>query len=157
MLPAGRQHLPVVGVVRNPWDWYVSWYAFNRKLGMRNPLFIVVSDGGKADFKSTIRNLVNLGNDSAQSRAYRTALSAVLPAEFGTDRGAGLTRACIEGFNDSEHGYYSWLSNRMQGGADSARLHVARIEHLEPDFIAIMHRLGVAESDRKSTRLNSSH
>src|SRR3546814_13697467 len=56
MLPAGRQHLPVVGVVRNPWDWYVSWYAFNRKLGMRNPLFIVVSDGGKADFKSTIRN-----------------------------------------------------------------------------------------------------
>src|SRR3546814_8628292 len=38
MLPAGRQHLPVVGVVRNPWAWYVSWYAFNRKLGMRNPL-----------------------------------------------------------------------------------------------------------------------
>src|SRR3546814_5426756 len=123
---------------------------------MRNPLFIVVSDGGKSDFKSTIRNLVNLGNDSAQSRAYRTALAAVLPAEFGTDRGAGLTRACIEGFNDSEHGYYSWLFNRMLGGAESARLHVARFENLEPDFIAIMHRLGVAESAAIEAALQTS-
>src|SRR3546814_20748247 len=66
MLPAGRQPLPVVGVVRNPWDWYVSWYAFNRKLAIRNPLFIVVSDVGTATFKSPNRNLVNLGNHIAQ-------------------------------------------------------------------------------------------
>src|SRR3546814_16797562 len=105
------QHLPVVGVVRNPWDWYVSWYAFNRKLGMRNPLFIVVSDGGKADFKSTIRNLVNLGNDSAQSRAYRTALAAVLPAELGTDRGAGSPGPHTARVTHCEQGHYSTRLN----------------------------------------------
>lgn len=155
LLPANRRHLPVVGVVRNPWDWYVSWYAFNRKLGMRNPLFIVVSDGGKADFKTTVANLANLGNDSAQSRAYRAALAAVLPDGFGTDRGAGLTRACIEGFNDPGRGYYSWLFKRMLGGADSKRLHVATFENLQSDFIAIMQRLGVAESAAIEATLNA--
>lgn len=146
LLPECQQHLPIVGVVRNPWDWYVSWYAFNRKMGLRNPLFIVVSDGGKADFKTTVRQLVQLGDDSAQSRAYRSALAAVLPEEFGTDRGAGLTRACIEGFHDPSRGYYSWLFDRMLGGAGCSRLHVARFENLQADFIDIMRRLGVAES-----------
>lgn len=146
LLPDRQRHLPVVGVVRNPWDWYVSWYAFNRKMGLRNPLFVVVSDGGKADFKTTVKQLANLGDDSAQSRAYRAALAAVLPEEFGTDRGAGLTRACIEGLNDPNRGYYSWLFDRMLGGTESPRLHVAKFENLQPDFINIMRRLGVAES-----------
>ena len=26
-LPAELSHLPVIGFVRNPWDWYVSMYA----------------------------------------------------------------------------------------------------------------------------------
>lgn len=146
LLPSERQHLPVIGVVRNPWDWYVSWYAFNRKMGMRNPLFIVVSDGGKADFKTTIRQLVTLGDDSNESRENRAALAAVLPAEFGTDRGAGLTSACIDGFHEPQRGYYSWLLERMLGNAQSPHLHVAKFENLQPDFIDIMRRLGVAES-----------
>lgn len=146
LIPDTQQHLPVVGVVRNPWDWYVSWYAFNRKMGLRNPLFIVVSDGGKADFKTTIQQLVKLGDDSAQSRAHRAALAAVLPSEFGTDRGAGLTSACIEGLREPNRGYYSWLFDRMLGAAESPHLHVARFENLQEDFIAITRRLGVAES-----------
>lgn len=155
LLPAHRRHLPIVGVVRNPWDWYVSWYAFNRKMGMRNPLFIVVSDGGRADFKTTISNLANLGDNSAQSRAYRLALAAVLPEAFGSDRGAGLTRACIEGFIEPGRGYYSWLFNRMLAGAEPARLHVARFENLQPDFIDIIQRLGVAESAAIETALQA--
>lgn len=154
-LPEGRQHLPIVGVVRNPWDWYVSWYAFNRKMGLRNPLFIVVSDGGKADFKTTIKQLANLGNDSAQSRAYRDALAAVLPEEFGTDRGAGLTRPCIEGFNEQNRGYYSWLLERMLGNGKTSRLHVAKFENLHEDFIEIMNELGVDESEKLSAVLGA--
>ncbi len=155
LIPAARQHLPIIGVVRNPWDWYVSWYAFNRRLGLRNPLFIVVSDGGKADFKTTVRNLLFFGDDSAESRAYRSALATVLPEGFGTDRGAGLTRNCIEGCNDPDRGYYSWLFERMLGGAESARLRVARFENLHSDFIAIMRRLGVAESDALEAALQT--
>ena len=45
MLPASAASLPIIGVVRNPWDWYVSWYAFNNLRGVRNPLFNIVSRG----------------------------------------------------------------------------------------------------------------
>ncbi|MCC6504125.1 MAG: preprotein translocase subunit SecA [Alphaproteobacteria bacterium ADurb.BinA280] len=155
LLPVQQRHLPVVGVVRNPWDWYVSWYAFNRKMGLRNPLFIVVSDGGKADFKTTVKQLVKLGDDSEQSRAHRAALAAVLPTEFGTDRGAGLTRTCIEGYSEPHRGYYSWLFDRMLGGTESPLLHIAKFENLQPDFIAIMRRLGVAESDALESALQA--
>jgi hypothetical protein len=31
MLPAESADLPVVGMVRNPWDCYISWYAFNTR------------------------------------------------------------------------------------------------------------------------------
>jgi hypothetical protein len=42
-IPAEASDLPVVGIVRNPWDWYVSWYAFNNGPRMRSPLFKIVS------------------------------------------------------------------------------------------------------------------
>lgn len=153
LVPPERRHLPLVGVVRNPWDWYVSWYAFNRKLGLRNPLFLVASDGGSADFKTTVRNLLHFGDDSAASRAYRAALATVLPEKFGTDRGSGLTRACIEGYRDDARGYYSWLFDRMLGGAEPARRQVLRFEHLHADFIAAMRRLSVAEADAVAAAL----
>ncbi len=155
LLPDSQRHLPVVGVVRNPWDWYVSWYAFNRKMGMRNPLFIVLSDGGKADFRTTVRNMLNLGDDSARSCAFRAALAAILPKEFGSDRGSGLTRSCIESLNDPQRGYYSWLLERMLGKANSAQLHVARFENLQADFVAIMRKLGVAQADALDAALQT--
>jgi hypothetical protein len=30
-LPERWQHLPVVCTIRNPWDWYVSWYHYDRQ------------------------------------------------------------------------------------------------------------------------------
>jgi hypothetical protein len=32
MLPIRYRHLPILGVVRNPWDFYVSYYAFQKTL-----------------------------------------------------------------------------------------------------------------------------
>ena len=39
MLPSQYADLPVVGMVPNPWDWYLSWYAFNTRPEVGNPLF----------------------------------------------------------------------------------------------------------------------
>ena len=29
-IPEKYQHLPIFSNVRNPWDWYISWYEFFR-------------------------------------------------------------------------------------------------------------------------------
>jgi hypothetical protein len=150
-------------MIRNPWDWYVSWYAFNRKIGMGNPLFRVISDGGMSDFKSTITNLINLGDDSLQSIRYRDALVSILPDSLQDNRGVGLTKNCIRGFVDNETGYYCWLYNRMIGNAKKDRLWVGRFENLNEDFINIMEALDVnevlsiKEKLKQSERKNSSN
>jgi hypothetical protein len=51
-IPAQARGRPVLVFVRNPWDWYVSWYHFLLK---RAPDPQVRADAGIGDFASTIR------------------------------------------------------------------------------------------------------
>ncbi len=138
--------LPRVGMVRNPWDWYVSWYAFNKRPNIRNQLFAIVSDHSQADFKTTVTNLVNLGSDSPLSEQHRAALIDILPESLDNNRGVGLTKNCIRDFSSNEVGYFSWLFNRMLGDDSGAQVHVGQFENLQNDFLAIMGRLLVKET-----------
>jgi len=145
-VPAEARALPVVGMVRNPWDWYVSWYAFNKRPNIHNQLYHVVSDGGRENFRETVTNLVNLGSDGPAHAAHREELMARLPETLQGNRAAGLTKSSIRELAESGSGYYSWLFDRMIGDtADDATL-VGRFENLDDDFLAIMNRLGVPEA-----------
>jgi hypothetical protein len=66
-LPARWQHLPAFCVVRNPWDWYVSWFSYQTERGPRRRARApdedpwgkwAVWDGalrrGEADFKEAV-------------------------------------------------------------------------------------------------------
>ena len=61
-LPARWQHLPAAIVVRNPWDWYVSWFQHQARRGQRrNPknewkqgIWDGVLRYGEADFREAI-------------------------------------------------------------------------------------------------------
>ena len=162
MLPEQYGGLPVVGMVRNPWDWYVSWYAFNTRPEVGNPLFFIISDGFQADFKRTITNLVNLPSDLPESRHYRKALIDILPDTLEGNAGVGLTKDCIRNMNSPELGYYSWQFQRMHGDLENPGLHIGRFENLQPEFLSIMKQLGVEQLDAiqakfdSSPRLNSS-
>ena len=152
-IPAEFTELPVVGLVRNPWDWYVSWYAFNRRPKIHNQLFNVVSDSGQSNFKSTVTNLINLGSDSAASKMYRDDLISILPDSLDANRAAGLTKQSIREFSSDETGYYSWLFERMLGNTQDGRSHVGQFENLQEDFLAIMKQLSVEETDALQTKL----
>ena len=145
-IPPEYSALPRVGMVRNPWDWYVSWYAFNKRPNIHNPLFAIVSDHGQADFKSTVTNLVNLGSDSSVSERHRAELIDMLPESLDNNRGVGLTKDCIRNFSNNEIGYFSWLFQRMLGDDSGAQVHVGQFENLQSDFLAIMGQLVVKES-----------
>ncbi|MDH4107975.1 MAG: tetratricopeptide repeat protein [Gammaproteobacteria bacterium] len=145
-VPPELTDLPVVGIVRNPWDWYVSWYAFNKRPNIHNQLFHVVADGGRAGFKETISRLVNLGADGPGHAARRADLVSRLPETLDGNRGAGLTRSSIRDLAESGSGYYSWLFDRMIGAAGDDRACVGRFENLQQDFVAIMNRLAVPQA-----------
>jgi tetratricopeptide (TPR) repeat protein len=153
-IPAEASNLPVIGIVRNPWSWYVSWYSFNRQLKIQNPLFSIVSDGGREGFATTVRNLVNLGSGTDQSRRHRDSLTSILPDTLDSNRGVGLTRDDIEGFSDNNIGYYSWLFDRMVGINHDEHTLIGRFENLQEDFLKIAEHLGVAETGELAKALN---
>ena len=146
-IPAEASDLPVVGIVRNPWDWYVSWYAFNNGPRMRSPLFKIVSNGGTAGFKATVTNLVNLGSTNDASEKQRNELISMLPDSLDGNRGVGLTKTSIGELAASNQGYYSWLFERMLGKEPGSRSQIGRFENLQEDFLDILERLGVDESE----------
>lgn len=143
-VPPESRKLPVVGLVRNPWDWYVSWYAFNRKPQIRNPLFNIVSAGGRAGFKATVTKLVNLGAESGEQQ--RKALISLLPDSLDGNRGVGLTKASVHELAASDDGYYAWLFGRMLGREPDNQTFIGRFENLQADFLAIMRQLNVGET-----------
>jgi hypothetical protein len=130
-LAAEYQSLPVLGSVRNPWSYYVSWYTFQAAMQNPNPLFRVVSDDGRLDFDGTITNLVTL----SESPERIDALAAVLPESF-RPRGMNLTRNCIAALRDQEMGFYAFLYRRMFAGCSSP--HVAKMETLRDDLIRLL-------------------
>jgi aspartyl/asparaginyl beta-hydroxylase/SEC-C motif-containing protein len=154
-LPDQASSTPIVGVVRDPWDWYVSWYAFNNSPNIRNPLYIVLSDGGVGDFKSTITNLVNLGSTQQSSAYYRNALLSILPETLEGNKGVGLTKDCIRNLAKANSGYYSWQFERMYGNLDSTQLHIAKFENLNSDFLSIMSDLGVDQLDQMRSQISA--
>ena len=56
-IPSAYAQLPILGFVRNPWSYYVSWYAFQRSRPQPNALFQTVSENGRLDFASTIQRM----------------------------------------------------------------------------------------------------
>jgi len=154
-VPAEDVQLPIVGFVRNPWDWYVSWYAFNRRPAAMSPLFHVVSAGGTANFATTVRNLVELGSGSEKSAAHREQLSGILPESLGRGRGAGLTRSCMDSLVDSGQGYLSWLYGRMLDGAHPGGRQIGRFEDLRSELSRILADLKVPEADAMDALFDS--
>jgi hypothetical protein len=57
-IPASVRDRPVLAYVRNPWDWYVSWYHFYKTYegAPIPPIFRKLSEGDRLDFAATVTN-----------------------------------------------------------------------------------------------------
>lgn len=109
--PPAAIQLPAFGFVRNPWDWYVSWYSFNLSSPLRNPIFRITSMNGTLDFEHTIENLLRLGEPG--NRPMREAISQALPATRENNLGSGITGATILTLDNEQLGYLNWLWRYM--------------------------------------------
>ncbi|ESQ82523.1 hypothetical protein AEAC466_16795 [Asticcacaulis sp. AC466] len=126
-VPASYRALPVIGTVRNPWSYYVSWYHFQQGQAKPNPLFIICSEDRSQGFEGTITNLLTLENDNA--RVVR--LAEAFPDHF-VNYGLNVTRSCIRRISGSGLGFYSFLYNRLYAGAPTPR--ILRMEELRQNL-----------------------
>lgn len=132
LIPEHLKSLPVLGFVRNPWSYYVSWYTFQSKMAQPNALFRCVSEDRSLDFSSTIRNLLELGSGSDKL----DTLLQRLPAQYG-NQGLNLPGFALAPIRDSGKGFYSYLFDYMYGAAGTAAT-IGRVESLRPDLLAFL-------------------
>jgi hypothetical protein len=137
LVPQPFAHLPVLGFVRNPWSYYVSWYTFQARRPQPNPLFRILSDDGQLGFEPTVRNMLDLGSAADNERLDK--LVAALPTMYGS-RGLNLPGFALERIRGSGRGFYSFLYRYMYDGPGV--LHIGRMERLREELPALLSGLG---------------
>src|ERR1041384_820819 len=116
-LPKEYAHLPVLGGIRNPWDFYASWYHHQQAGARYSPLFCGLSENRKLDFNHTIQNALNLGvSDKKLDR-----LIEGLPEKFDyrNKHVANITKSVMEKIRGTGLGLYSFRFTQMFGAADN--------------------------------------
>jgi hypothetical protein len=141
MIPSEVAHLPVLGFVRNPWSYYVSWYAFQSERPNPNFLFRILSDDGRLDFGQTIRNMLDLGAGSIRLDMVIRAL----PAKY-SNQGLNLPGFALAPIRDTRLGFYTYLYRYLYAGG-AKPVTVGRLEELRDEFLPMLASVGQPVSD----------
>ena len=143
-LPAEYSHLPVIGFVRNPWDWYVSMFCDYRR--KQQYVYRILSDRGALGFKATISRFLRLGDDSVQSKRLLDKLVKVAPT---TINAKAPSRRCLPGLRSEHfanyppnHGYYSWLFQLMYESEIDYCIHIGRFENVRAEALRLLEVTG---------------
>jgi hypothetical protein len=143
LLPLEYSHLPILGIVRNPWEFYVSWYEHVRPRNSSSILFSWLSDHGKLGFIETIRNALNLGlNDKRLD-----VLIEMLPEHFDYSRRniPNITKDSIRKVRGTGVGYYTFRFNQLFGKADD--VFFCRLDSLREDLVTFFDGVGAATDE----------
>ena len=163
-LPREYAALPVIGFVRNPWDWYVSMYCDYRR--KQQYVFQILSDRGVLGFQETVSRFLKLGDDDDRSRRFLDLLSKAAPVTInprnpGRRQVPGLRSADFASYPENT-GYYSWLFQLMFESEISHRIHIGRFENLREEALRLLEETGTPITDeisaylREARPLNSS-
>jgi hypothetical protein len=158
MIPPLAAQLPVLGFVRNPWSYYVSWYTFQLERPNPNFLFRILSDDGQLDFEKTVRNMLNLGAGSVRLEM----LMRSLPQKY-SNQGLNLPGFALAPIRDTRLGFYTYLYRYLYTGPGKPVV-VGRLEELRDELLPMLESVGQPVSDemrsfveRESPRNTSKH
>lgn len=142
MLPKEYSHLPVLGGVRNPWEFYISWYKHQISQVRYSPLFCGVSDNRKLNFIETTRNALDL----CVSETALDRLIQELPEQFDYQEKhvPNVTKSVMRRIQGSGLGLYTFRFNLMFEPSDDVTF--CRVESLRADLLSFFERIGVLSS-----------
>jgi len=151
-LPERYAHLPVIGFIRNPWDWYVSFYHHKRfKLDiLRNDPALE-----NLDFASATRSLLYLGSDRPPFKEVKQGFVNLCPVVPPLES-MGVTKSELQDFRDEGIGFYTWMVHRMftcNRSLDDVRL--GRFENLVDEIIPLLVEFGYEITDEMSATLSA--
>jgi len=136
LVPPQAAGLPVLGFVRNPWSYYVSWYSFQLERPHPNFLFRILSEEGRLGFEETVRNMLNLGAGSVRLELLLRAL----PAQY-SNQGLNLPRFALAPIRDTRLGFYTYLYRYLYAGGGKPAV-VGRLEVLRDELIPMLESVG---------------
>ena len=150
LLPKEYSHLPILGTVRNPWEFYTSWYHHQysniRYLPLKNTLFCCLSENRTLDFAQTIRNALSLG----VSDDKLDLLIQALPENFDFQKRniPNLTKEVMRKIRGTHLGLYTFRFNQLFDAADD--VFFCRVESLRSDLMLFFERIGAATDALRS-------
>jgi hypothetical protein len=126
-LPKQYRTRPVLGALRDPFGYYVSWYHYQNGMGRPDALFRICSDHGRLSFEETIRALLRLEADNTRLDDLEDAV----PEDYQR-QGLNLTKRCVRELRGCGLGlglgFYSYLHRRMfADAADLTLIHTHRL------------------------------
>jgi len=143
LLPTKYAHLPILGTVRNPWEFYASWYhhqvsnvSYSRE---KNVLFACLSEDRKLDFVRTVQNALELGvNNHTLDLLIRA-----LPENFDFDQRhiPNLTKKLMEKIRGTGLGLYTFRFNQLFGQGDD--VFFCRVDSLRNDLLLFFEKIEV--------------
>ena len=150
LLPREYSHLPVLGTVRNPWEFYASWYHHQhsnvRYSPLTNVLFGCLSQNRKLDFVQTIRNALDLG----VSDDKLDFLIEALPENFDYQKRhiPNLTKDSMREIRGTGLGLFTFRFNQLFGQADD--VFFCRVESLRSDLMDFFESIETASDALRS-------
>lgn len=151
LLPREYSHLPVLGTVRDPWEFYVSLYHYVWPREAGSLLASWMSENGRFGFVGSTQNLLNLGvNDERLD-----VLIERLPEHVDYSRRhiPNVTKDATRRVRGTGIGYYTFRFNEMFGNADD--MFLCRLETLKQDLVAFFEGIGAATDELRDYVLRS--
>jgi hypothetical protein len=154
LLPSEYSHLPILGTVRNPWEFYPSWYEHQSAkpvyLPSKHVLFGYLSQHRTLDFERTVRNALSLG----VSDEKLDALIDALPENFDYEARSisNITKDTMAKIRGTGLGLYAFRFNVMFG--EAADVFFCRLESLRIDLTTFFEKIGVATDEMRSYVFN---
>jgi hypothetical protein len=139
-VPETYSHLPLLGTVRNPWDFYVSLYHYVWPRDEKTILASWMTDNGKLGFEASVRNLLNLGVDNERLDRLIDMLPERL--DYSKRNVPGVAKDAMRKIRGSGLGYYTVRFNQMFGTAED--VFFCRLETLSQDLLTFFERSGSA-------------
>lgn len=151
LLPVEYSHLPVLGAVRNPWEFYVSWYYHVWPRDAATTLISWVTENGAQGFEGSTRNALNLGVDSERLDTLIEKLPEQV--DFGKRNIPNITKEAMRKVRGTGVGYYTFRFNHLFGNVDE--IFVCRLESLRQDLVRFFEGVGAASDELREYVLNS--